>query len=159
MRRGVILLLALFCTLVPCLTCYAQTTQEQSISSNTTTSATVSVSGISSTFEVMLPKNIVAEINSGDLSVNYAVKVSGDIAGVQQIVVAPDSSFNLLQDSKPNVVASVSQTKNVFRDSTYTGTLAANEVKMGTEVLGTITASGLTAGDWSGVLNFNIELK
>ena len=168
MKKKAVLAIALVCTMIPGMTCLADgtstpatTTSEQTINDASTASANVTVTGHESTFEVTLPKTIVADADrdTGDLSVNYTISVTGDISGTEYVEVLPDASFTLSQSNKANIIASVSQSKTAFRDSTYSGTLGTTEVKMGSDVTGSISAAGLSAGEWTGVLNFSIALK
>ena len=92
---------------------------------------------VASSFTITIPKEIV--LNGNDGSATYKVKCEGDIAGDQVICVVPDTSFTLNEDKNSN------------------GTLEAGTD--GKTVQGTLNAPDLTAGQWSGKFNFNIEFK
>jgi hypothetical protein len=106
------------------------------------------------TFTVTIPKQIELDsTGKGD----YTVSVSGDIIGGRYIYVTPvdkiDTSDGInvyLKDSvgKDDITATVTQTKNVWTSSDVTdGTKSAT---------GSITAANISAGEWEGVLEFNI---
>ena len=102
-----------------------------------------------SEFEITIPKEVVLDGSTG--TATYKVKAKGDIAGDQKITVTPDANFVLSEaGGKANVTATVTQP-----DTEY------DYVKLqgdGTEYDGNISAT-LTAGEWSGKFNFNIEFK
>lgn len=102
-----------------------------------------------SEFEITIPKEIVLDGSTG--TATYKVKAKGDIAGDQSLTVTPDADFILSEaGGKANVTATVTQT-----DTEYDYTELQGE---GTEYNGNIAAT-LTAGEWSGKFNFNIEFK
>lgn len=109
----------------------------------------------SSTFSVVIPKEITLENTSGsDYSSKYTVKVTGDIAGNETVTVEPAvSTFELQQTNKSDLNAEVVQT-----DVTATGKNLedGNGTK---EMNGTVTAQGVKAGNWAGTFNFNIDLN
>ena len=111
-------------------------------------------------FTITIPKEITMDGNTK--AADYTVNVVGDIAGDQEIKVAPDASFQLTEDGgKADVPVTVTQADQKFvyneinvdvnSDSTLTpGT-------DGKTVNGTLDAQDLTAGKWSGKFNFNIS--
>ena len=102
-----------------------------------------------SEFEITIPKEVVLDGSTG--TADYKVKAKGDIAGDQKITVTPDASFALSEvGGKADVTATVTQP-----DTEYVYTDLQGE---GTEYDGNISAT-LTAGEWSGKFNFNIEFK
>ena len=111
-----------------------------------TEEARVTVSRTSE-FEITIPKEVVLNGSTG--TTTYKVKAKGDIAGDQKITVTPDANFILSEaGGKANVTATVTQP-----DIEY------DYVKLqgdGTEYNGNISAT-LSAGEWSGKFNFNIE--
>lgn len=159
MKKNIITIITIVCSLAPNLISNAAVITDQTIDTASTATATVQVTGKESSFEVVLPKSITAAAADGDLSVSYKVKVTGDIAGAEYVEVQPDATFTLSQANKSNIIAQVTQSKNAFRDASYSEVLTATEMKMGSDISGTITASGLTAGDWTGTLKFSIALK
>ena len=83
----------------------------------------------------------------------YGVTVKGDILDTTTISVEPDATFTLQrQNSSSNTTANVVQTKTSW---------SADEVNTseGTTTSGTIQVPGLTAGDWSGTLNFTVSVN
>lgn len=104
---------------------------------------------VASSFTITIPKEIVLDGNTG--KANYVVNAKGDIAGDQKITVTPDASFTLSETGgKANVTATVTQANTEYDYTKLQGD--------GTEYDGNISAT-LTAGEWSGKFNFNIELK
>ena len=113
-----------------------------------TEEARVTISRISQ-FEITIPKEVVLDGSTG--TADYKVKAKGDIAGDQKITVIPDANFVLSEaGGKANVTATVTQP-----DTEYTYTDLQGD---GTEYDGNVSAT-LTAGEWSGKFNFNIEFK
>jgi len=96
-------------------------------------------------FSVSIPKLVVLEKTK---KASYEVSVHGDISGKSLITVKPDESFKMKDTSgvKPDVDAVVEQDGT---DWTYSN---LSEVRTGT-----ITAEKLSAGEWKGNFNFNIE--
>jgi hypothetical protein len=92
---------------------------------------------------VILPKTIT--IDSSTKSATYTVKISGDIN--EKVKVVPDKSVNLKHSSKNPVKALISQDKKSW-----------NYDEVSVIGNGKIDAKGLSAGKWSGTLNFKISL-
>lgn len=103
-----------------------------------------------SSFTVKIPKKVILT-GTANGSGAYTVEVSGDIAGDEVITVAPDASVAMKQTGKDDVTATIAQTKTTW-------TVADEELATGVRTTGTITASGLTAGQWKGSFNFDISL-
>ena len=101
---------------------------------------------LASIYKVTIPKIVVLSGESKDAS--YFVKVEGDIAGYEQISVIPDESFNLYTKKKDPQEAFVTQDKTIWHVSDFD--IDAN---------GLVEANGITAGKWSGVFYFNINLE
>ena len=103
-----------------------------------------------SSFTVKIPKTVILT-GAANSSGSYTVKVSGDIAGDEVITVKPDESVAMKQSGKTDVTATIEQTKTTWtvEDAGLVGGLSTT---------GTITASGLTAGQWEGSFNFDISL-
>ena len=100
-----------------------------------------------SKFTVTIPKTI--ELGSNK-SVEYTVKVEGDISGNETITITPDSTITLNDaDGKGAVTGNIEQTKTEFNST------EVNQAD-GASTTGTITANDLTAGDWSGSISFTI---
>lgn len=119
---------------------------------------TISENGVSQTvvtyaqqsdFTVTIPKKIPL---GGDQDAIYTVEVSGDIYADQKVTVTPDATVTMADShGKDSISATVSQEMTDF-DSTSVS--ASN----GVATNGSIKASGLSAGEWTGTLNFNIKL-
>lgn len=103
-----------------------------------------------SSFTVKIPKTVILT-GTANGSGAYTVKVSGDIAGDETITVAPADSVAMKQTGKDDVTATIAQTKKTW-------TVADTGLADGVSTTGTITASGLTAGQWKGTFNFDISL-
>lgn len=134
---------------VPTMTAFAASnvTDTQSFSeAKSDASCDVSINGGASSFRVTIPKTITGSGASGVL--DYTVSVSGDFAGNQQVVAIPDKTVTLQQDKKADVVADITQDKTAW---------LCNELT--TVGNGQITYQGVTAGTYTGVFNFNIELQ
>ena len=107
----------------------------------------------SSSFGVFIPKTIILDGKKNENGINkanYLIKVSENtnIAGTEKIQVVPDSEFKLTQLGKNDINAIVVQDKQEWLH---------NEI----DILGNgeISSSGMTAGAWKGVFNFNIFLS
>lgn len=101
-----------------------------------------------SSFTVIIPKTVILE-GATNGSGSYTVRVTGDIAGNESVVVKPDATVTMKQEGKDDVTAAISQ--NSVWD--YSGLVAPSNAHVGT-----ITASGLTAGSWVGTFNFDISI-
>lgn len=113
------------------------------------TSETTVYADIDTEYTVTLPK--VAKLDKATKDSDYTVKVQGDIAGTDSVIVEPETSFAMHTDGKDDVTATVSQTKTKFEASEITGD--------GATEAGKIAAPGLTAGSWNGSFNFNVQLR
>ena len=114
----------------------------------------------SASYQVTIPKVITLDSNKTS---KYSVKVSGDIPSDKNVYVAPQDAISQTDEidfymkdqstknAKEDVVATVTQNKDTwdFED-------VANGVE---ETNNTISATSLTAGNWKGTFNFNINLK
>lgn len=129
----------------------------ESYTTDTSNAACTVDAEVASEFSVTIPKTIT--LNGDTKSADYTVSVSGDIAGDEYILVKPEASFAMKQSGKDDVTATVTQNKNALRDANSTIVLGENETKIGSNVQGTVSAQGLTAGRWSGAFNFEIALK
>lgn len=147
---------------------FASDVTNQTLGKDTTSANTeINVSGGESSFEYTLPKTIaVAADNNARIFFTYDVTIWGNLAGNDYVSIIPDSSFYLNQSGKLAITAEVTQVKTKFRDGKYIPTLSAEEALVNTEenkdnvvTTGTITANNVTAGIWSGTLNFNVTLE
>lgn len=103
-----------------------------------------------STFTVSIPKDITLGDNQ---KATYEIGVIGDLYEDENIIITPEASVTLTdKNGKGSIVATIAQEKTLFTAEMINGT--DDTLKKTT---GTIEASGLTAGDWSGTLSFNIK--
>lgn len=127
---------------------YAAVESETSLTAPGTSETTV-YADIDTEYTVTLPR--IAKLDSATKDSDYTVKVQGDIAGTDSILVEPAASFAMHTNGKDDVTATVTQTKTKFEASEITGD--------GTTTTGSVAAPGLTAGSWNGTFNFNVEMK
>lgn len=100
-----------------------------------------------STFTVTIPKTITLDTSK---EATYDVKVQGDIKGNEAITVTPDSTVAMKDaKGKSDVTATITQTTTEFNAE------AVNQAD-GASTTGTVSAPDLTAGSWTGALNFVI---
>lgn len=102
---------------------------------------------IGSEYKVTIPKVIVLK-GQKDTSIEYNVTVEGDIAGQEIISVIPDESVALSADNKDDVIGTIAQNKTKW---TYDD--------LGNVGKGVLSVNGLSAGKWSGNMNFNISVE
>ena len=122
------------------------------------TEHTVSVVGLqiciveiekASSFYIKIPRNIIMSGAEGaENKYTYTIVVGGDIPGYATITAVPDASFDFSQTGKADVRATVEQTLKAFSYGMMTGGSVSTT--------GVISASGLTAGKWSGAFQFRI---
>lgn len=146
--------LALFMAMLMCMSitpAYAAVEETQELDTAGTAKTTV-YADIDSEYTVTLPKTI--KLDPTGKNSDYSVNVKGDIAGTDMINVVPDSSFAMSTNGKDSVTATVTQAKTSFN---YTE-VSANGGD-GTTTTGSVVAAGLTAGEWNGTFNFNVEMK
>lgn len=101
-------------------------------------------------FEVIIPKTIV--LSGKSKSASFEVKVLGDIAGQSKITVTPDDVVVLSAANKDDISAAISQDKIEW---------SVDEIIEPSNVVanGSIDASGITAGKWSGNFDFTIGFE
>ena len=138
---------------------FASTNETQTTSSNEKKEVEVLYNKSASYF-VTIPKTITLDSNKES---TYNVKVEGDIPSDKNVYVAPKDAISQTNEidfymhdqstkhPKADVAAIVTQNKDTwdFED-------VANGVE---ETTNKISASQLTAGNWKGTFNFNINLK
>ena len=127
----------------------AQVSSTESLNGPGTSQATVSYS-IGSSYTVTIPKTIYLEGTADNASSTYEVTVTGDLAAGETLGVYHSSSVHMTQGDKGTVEASVSQNKTEWTHA---------DLKPSSSAQGSIQASGFSAGTWTGVLDFVIELK
>ena len=102
---------------------------------------------LASKFTITIPKEIVLDGETG--RADYVVNAKGDIAGDQVLKVVPDPDFVLSEKGGKD-----DQTATVTQENTdYTYVELQGE---GTDYPGVVQAQ-LTAGEWAGRFNFNIN--
>ena len=100
---------------------------------------------IGSLYKVTIPKTIV--LSGITKKASYLVKVAGDIAGYEIVNVVPEESVTLKSANKADQTGTISQDKTSWKVADFD-----------TDANGTVEASALDAGKWSGTFNFNISL-
>ena len=117
-----------------------------------------------STFSLKLPKQVIldgAYAANKTYSGTYVISATGNIAGDERLTVVNDASFDLEQEGKADITATVAQTANTFAATTDTvGATVVNGLNLSTPstITGTVSAQGITAGSWSGNFNIAVEL-
>lgn len=133
---------------------------EFDVTGNMTSNADVYVTVPESDIMVTVPKVVILDGKSGASNVGeYTVKVQGDIAAETVIKVVPQDemddrdgvNFEMSSAGKDNIPTDVEQAKTEF---TYADGVRANAAASTT---GTVTAYGMTAGQWNGDFQFNIS--
>ena len=125
---------------------YSQSSESEyaQISDDSTEETSVKAT-VKSTFRVSIPKTII--LDGKQKQGEYSVSVDGDIVGNEMIVIKPDSPILLSQTKKTSVFGAVVQDKIAW---TYD--------ELGTDTSGKIVANGLSAGSWTGNINFSIDV-
>lgn len=101
---------------------------------------------LASNYKITIPKTVV--LSGAKKQANYFVRVEGDIAGYEEIEVVPDESFYLYTKAKDAQEAIIEQDKVVWTVDDFD-----------TDANGLIDAPTITAGKWTGVFYFNINLN
>lgn len=87
---------------------------------------------------------------NGNYSGNYSVKVSGDLAGDQSVLVAPsETNIYFSQNGKNNIQGSITQDKTLF---------SSKDLANNTTQEGKVVAQALTAGSWTAQSTFDIQI-
>lgn len=139
---------------------FAATTDTQTTSNETDSKSVEVTYDKSASYFVTIPKIITLDSNKES---TYSVKVEGDIPSNKNVYVAPVDAISQTNEidfymhdqgtknTKADVVATVTHNKD-----TYDFEDVANGVE---ETNNTISATNLTAGNWKGTFNFNINLR
>ena len=101
---------------------------------------------IGSEYKVTIPKVMVLK-GAKDTSIEYNVTVEGDIAGQEVINVVPDETVILNSVNKNSVIGNITQSKVKWAYA-----------DLGTTTKGNLSVEGLSAGKWSGSMNFTISM-
>ena len=135
-------------------------TKYESYSSDSSTTTSVYVSQ-ASTFSVIAP--VIATMNGeADKNGNYTgtikYSVTGNIAGNEVVTVEPDSSFELKQPEKENILCNIvskdgntAKTKFTYGEGLKIGNTVSQEY--------TLTTKDVTAGSWVGYFSTNISIS
>ena len=148
-----LLVLAALITMTPTIPTLAAENPDNTIQSTQTTTETGTQNSVvkydqASAFTVTIPKAIT--IPSAKTA-TYDIKVKGDIKKSEKITVTPDATVSMTDtNGKDAVDITITQTVKEF---------AADDVNAteGISTTGSIDGSNLTAGSWSGTLNFAID--
>ena len=139
---------------------FAATTDTQTTSNETDSKPVEVTYDKSASYFVTIPKTIVLDSNKES---TYSVKVEGDIPSDKNVYVAPVDAISQTNEidfymhdqgtknTKADVVATVTHNKDTwdFED-------AASGYE---ETNNSISALGLSSGNWKGTFNFNINLR
>lgn len=117
----------------------------QNVTSASTVSANVTYSQ-DSTFTVTIPKSITIDGTSKQAS--YEVKIAGDIAGNDRVTVTTSADVSMTDSHGKAAVTATNDLTSVFL-AYEAGTTSVTRT-------GNITASGLSAGVWTGTMTFTI---
>ena len=139
---------------------FAATTDTQTTSKESDSKSVEVTYDKSASYFVTIPKTIVLDSNKES---TYSVKVEGDIPSDKNVYVAPvdaisqtnEIDFYMKDQSTKNIKADVVATVTHNKD-TWDFEDVANGVE---ETNNTISATNLTAGNWKGTFNFNINLR
>lgn len=139
---------------------FAATTDTQTTSNETDSKPVEVTYDKSASYFVTIPKTIVLDSNKES---TYSVKVEGDIPSDKNVYVAPVDAISQTNEidfymhdqgtknTKADVVATVTHNKDTwdFEDAS-SGYEETNN---------SISALGLSSGEWNGTFNFNINLR
>lgn len=107
-----------------------------------------------SNIKVGVPTTIIlngSPNENGEYAAQYGVSVSGDISGGSILTVEPtDNEVALQQAGKDDMSATITQSQTQF---------SSDDLKNNLVTQGTVSATALTAGSWSGQTSFNIQLN
>lgn len=117
------------------------------ISSNEKSTSLVKAD-MESNFSIRIPKSIILIDDGSKYTADYNITVTGDIAGNEILSVKPDTNVTLGSKNKANITAPVIQDKIYWTFNEFS--IIGN---------GNISSTEVTAGDWAGYLNFNINLE
>lgn len=113
---------------------------------------------VPSSYQITVPKKITLTVTKDSSNggytgyADYKVNVQGDIAANEIITVTPmKDTIELNQSGKTSKFATVALDANELDSAAISGAA-------GKDVSGTVTASGLTAGSWSGTAGFSVNV-
>lgn len=139
---------------------FAATTDTQTTSKETDSKSVEVTYDKSASYFVTIPKTIVLDSNKES---TYSVKVEGDIPSDKNVYVAPvdaisqtnEIDFYMKDQSTKNIKADVVATVTHNKD-TWDFEDASSGYE---ETNNSISALGLSSGEWKGTFNFNINLR
>ena len=139
---------------------FAATTDTQTTSKETDSKSVEVTYDKSASYFVTIPKTIVLDSNKES---TYSVKVEGDIPSDKNVYVAPvdaisqtnEIDFYMKDQSTKNIKADVVATVTHNKD-TWDFEDASSGYE---ETNNSISALGLSSGNWKGTFNFNINLR
>lgn len=151
--KGKILKVSLCIALIMQLGCVAQA-EEANVSSAGKATCEVSMTSASA-WSVKIPKQLTLDKSTG--SCEYSVSCTGDIGYSEIIEIMPQSTFSLTDGSATTLTASVTQdiTQFVRNDKTP----SSDQALIGSTVKGTVSATSIEPGNWTGSFNFTINSK
>ena len=107
---------------------------------------TVVYAQVGSEYKVTIPKVIV--LSGITKKAGYYVNVEGDLAGCETVNVIPEETVDLNSNNKAVQTGIITQDKTAWTYST-----------LGVNANGQVSADGITAGKWSGIFYFNINMN
>lgn len=117
----------------------------------------MNVNAYNSTYNILIPKNIVLNGNTG--IAEYNLFVNGNIASgeTSNLSINPDSNNFILKNiTKNKDIAKKSLNATITQNDTN---WSYSEIKNGTTKKGKIKVSNLTAGNWNGTFNFAVKIN
>mgnify|MGYP004613809867 CR=1 FL=1 len=125
---------------------------DASVTTQTTSEAGVKQATVSYTQDSSYTVTIPKEITLSDVkTATYNINVKGDIKYSEKVTVTPDLTVTMKDEhGKNDVTINVTQEKTEF-------TAEMIDTEAGDSADGSITGTDLTAGSWTGTLNFTIE--
>lgn len=128
------------------------------VTGNPTSGDTRVEATVPSSYQITVPKKITLTVTKDSSNggytgyADYKVNVQGDIAANEIITVTPmKDTIELNQSGKTSKSATVALDANELDSAAISGAA-------GKDVSGTVTASGLTAGSWSGTAGFSVNV-
>lgn len=102
---------------------------------------------LENTYTVTIPEEITIE---NQKEANYEIKVKGDIAGTKKLYAVPSSTITMSSDGKEDTQVYISQDETKWK---------YNDITTERTTTGTLNASLLSAGRWTGVLTFDVGIE
>jgi hypothetical protein len=96
-------------------------------------------------YQITIPKSVT--LDGSTKSGTYTVMVSGDLSGEEILSVTPDKTVSMSREDGASVSGTIVQSK-----TKWTSEAVGNSGK------GTISVSGLSAGEWEGSFDFTVSM-